>query len=597
MKKKQKQIKKPSKFIAGLLLIILSGVGWWLWNGMLPSSPRFNSILISINGEPHNILPEETLRLHSTDKVHILEISTNILLNINVRLVSEGFDANALRQGETNLATLLPDQNIFNKYKFKIRVEHRTKNLGYTYWELQPYAEDWLEQANRTINKNKKIEVLKHGLSFLPEDSSLQRKLLDEYKAQKQWKHAASMLEEMTKKDPNEESLNELVDIYAAMSSKAKITSVLKKLVTLDPANLNSRLQLAKILEERGKHKSAIKEYEELVKRVDKKDRLSIYKSLGYLYAKIAWNKSAIKYYLKAAKIDKKDINLYYNLSGLYEKTKQKDKALTYLEKAVRLNAKDLTARLDLAGKFLKKGDLKKAGKYVSEILKKKPSSTKALLIKAQILGKQKNKKELENTYKKILTLDKNNATVIYNLGVLNYEKGDLKASLTYISKYVKKYPKDIPAHEIIFDIYNRQENETMAFKEAQTLVKLKPQSIDLYNFIFDYLNERGDYKKIIQIMRQGVEANPKQTEPREHLLFACLKTGDDDLAIKQIDELLKTTPGDIELLLWKAKFFEKQEKVTKALETYEKIINISPEHEEAENSYLRLKLYGIRNM
>ena len=40
--------------------------------------------------------------------------------------------------------------------------------------------------------------------------------------------------------------------------------------------------------------------------------------------------------------------------------------------------------------------------------------------------------------------------------------------------------------------------NEKMAYEEAQTLVKLKPKRTDLYDFMFDYLNARGEYVKII---------------------------------------------------------------------------------------------------
>ncbi|MBW2215746.1 MAG: tetratricopeptide repeat protein [Deltaproteobacteria bacterium] len=596
-KRRNKKPRSPRPaFIVVLLAIILLAFGWWLWQGLYPPVPRFNSMLISMDGELQNILPGETISLHSSDSVKIHKISTNILQNINVRLASEGFDVNALRHEQIKLSSLLPDQNIFDHYKFRVWVKYRNENLGYVDWEIQPYAEDWLEKANRTVDDDKRLEVLEHGLRSLPEDSNLWRRLLDEYKSQKRWKQAASMLEKMADKDPNEEILNELLEVYAGMSSKTKIISVLKKLIKLDPGDLSSRLQLAEILEKSGKSKSAIKEYEELVKRVGKQDRLPIYKSLGYLYSKTGSYEKAISYYLKAAKSDKKDANLYYNLSYLYEKTKQKEKADTYLGKAVRLNKKDVGGRLQLAEKLIKKGELKKAEKYVSEILKNEPSSLNALILKAMIAEKRGEKKELEKIYEKIYSLDKKNDTVVYNLGVIKYEKGDLKSALTYFSEYIKKNPEDAAAREIIYDIYIRQNNEKMAYKEAQVLVKLKPKRTDLYNFMFDYLNAQGDYKKIIHIMEKGLKANPEQTDLRRHLLFAYLKTGKDDLAVKQIKELLKTKPRDIDLLLQMARLLEKGGNFTEALETYKAIITISPDHEEAEEAYLRLRLKGVRN-
>ena len=115
-----------------------------------------------------------------------------------------------------------------------------------------------------------------------------------------------------------------------------------------------------------------------------------------------------------------------------------------------------MESRMELTQRLINKGQLGKAEKYLSEILKKKPSSLKALLLKAQIKEKQGEKQELRKIYEKILSLDKKNETVLYNLGALNYESGDLESSLAYFSKYAKLNPKDVAVHEIIFDIYKR---------------------------------------------------------------------------------------------------------------------------------------------
>lgn len=595
-KKRKKKSRSPRQaFVIVLLIIALLAGGWWVWRGLYPPAPRFNSMLISMNQELHKILPGETITLHASDKVRIHEISTNILLNINVRLASEGFDIDALRHEEVDLSALLPDKNIFEHYKFQVFIKYQNKDIGHIVCEIKPYAENWIEKANRTIDDKKRLAILEHGLSTLPDDSNLWQKLLDEYKSQKQWKKAASMLEETANKDPNEEVLNKLLEVYAAMSSKKKIISVLEKLIKLDPEDLSSRYQLAELYEKIGYNKSATTQYLELLKRADKRDRLPIYKSLGYIYSKRGINKRAISYYLKATKLDRKDANLYYNLSYLYEKTKQKEQADIYLEKAVRLNSKDVGARLELAQKLINKGDLKKAEKYITEILKKKPSSLEALMLKAKVAEKRGQKKELEKIYKKIYSLDKKNETVMYNLGVLNYEKGNLKSSLNYFTKYIEKKPNDAAAHGIIFNIYRSQNNDKKAFEEAKILVKLTPDNADVYNYIFAYLKNRNDFQNIISIMKRGLKAKPNQTNLKKHLLFAYLKTGKDDQAIKVIEGLLKTNPEDIDLLIQLAGIYEKNKNFPEALETYKKIIKISPDHEKAEEAYLRLRLKGVR--
>jgi tetratricopeptide (TPR) repeat protein len=135
-----------------------------------------------------------------------------------------------------------------------------------------------------------------------------------------------------------------------------------------------------------------------------------------------------------------------------------------------------------------------------------------------------------------------------------------------------------------------------MAFKEAQILVKLSPKKINLYHFMFDYLKSQDDYEEIIRVMEKGIRVNPKQTDLREYLLLAYLKTGKERLAVKQMGELLKTRPKDIDLLLHMARLLEKHENYAGALEAYKKIIDISSDHEEAEEAYLRLRLKRVQS-
>ncbi|MBW2033714.1 MAG: hypothetical protein JRI94_09005 [Deltaproteobacteria bacterium] len=49
--------------------------------------------------------------------------------------------------------------------------------------------------------------------------------------------------------------------------------------------------------------------------------------------------------------------------------------------------------------------------------------------------------------------------------------------------------------------------------------------------------------------MDMGLEANPNQTDLRAYMVLAYVKTGKDELAIKQIEEILKVRPEDVNLL------------------------------------------------
>ena len=268
-----------------------------------------------------------------------------------------------------------------------------------------------------------------------------------------------------------------------------------------------------------------------------------------------------------------------------------------FMKKGLKANPEQMHFKKYLALAHLKTGEgLKKAEEYLTEILKEKPESLEALVLMAQVLEKRGEKQELEKIYKRILSLEPKNETVMFNLGVIEYEKGDLKAGLNYLTTYLKSHPKDAEAHEILFDIYKKQNNVKLALEEAQILIELRPKETAPYHYIFDRLAAQGDYESLIRVMLNGLEANPKQTDFRGYLVLAYLETGKEEPAIEQIEEILKVRPEDIKLLLHLARLLEKREEYAKALEAYKNILEISPDHEEAEEAYIRLRLRGVKS-
>ena len=533
----------------------------------------------------------DILQIHPKDRIRILKVSTNICFNHGVRLISSRFDVDALRYEEMTFSTILSNLDIFSQHIFKVNVKRYNIDMGYVDIVIEPDVQDWLDRAERIIDKTKRVAILERAYKLAPHDNRIRERLIKEYKFLERWPKVAQMLENMAKEKPDEKTLYDLLEVYEPMSKKKEIISVLIRLIKMNPDDVDIRLRLASALEDAGKLKGAIKEYEEVLKRIEKMDRLPIYKTLGYLYTKTNQLQKAISSYLNAVALDKKDINLYYNLSSLYESTAQNDKADFFLKKALSLKSQDIEGRLKLAERMIKKGELKGAEKYLKEILKRKPNSIEALLLMVKIQEKRGDKKALIALYKKLLSLDPKNETLIYNIGVLEYEKGNLSASLKYFGKLVKLHPKDVELHLFLFDIYRRQKKDDLAFKEAEILIRLRPKEISAYHHIFEYLNRRAHYKMMIEVMKKGLKSHPKNTDLREYLILAYLKTGKEDLAIDQMEEILKLKPKDMTNLLRLARLSEKQGKKRVALGAYKKILDISPDHEEAEEAYLRLRL------
>lgn len=592
---RRKARSRSGTWIAVLFIALLLGIGGWLYYGLYLVPPQLDCLLILVNGETRQLVPGDKMSLHPKDRVKILKISTSIPLNLHVRLASSGFDAEALRYQEEPLFRLMPHQNMFQHCHFIVKIKYRNQDLGDFTMDIKPYVDDWLDKANRTIDKKQRLEVLQKACAMFPDDERLRKKLLDEYRAQGMWQKAAALLEKTSGNTRSRKTLLALLETYRAASNKKGMVSVLKKLVSLDPKDADLRFQLAKTLEKQGKLKSAAKEYEAILNGISPKEELLICNKLGYIWAKVGQYRKAIVFYKRASALDPKDSNLFYNLSYLYEKIGGKKQARLYLEKALALSPGDLNGRMKLAQDLIDGKKWQKAEAVLTQVLKKRPKSLDALLLLAQVLDKRGRKKALMDVYRRILSINPKNQTVQYNLGVLEYEAGNLKKALPRLEGYEKAHPRDVETRTILLDIYKRLKMVDNAYGEALALTKLGVKDLDLYLFVADYLSGKGAYKTLIPIVEKGLKLHPDADTLGDYLVVAYLKTGAEKKAMAEMERILKIRPRDVHLLMDLARLREKYGDLSGALNAYKKVIDLAPDNEEAQNAYLRLRLKVIK--
>jgi len=588
--------RKRTAFAVTLLLVVGAFCFiWWVWPGLYDVSPQFNYILLEKNDQRLKLPKGETLRLHPQDQVKILTVSTNITLNVGVRLVANDMDIEALTYEKIQMATLFPKEALFQQHSIRVFVKEKNRDLGYVDLVIEPYVEDWLDKVERTIDPERRIAVLEEARHVAPQDNKIRERLIQEYRSLKRWPQAAKLLEEMVKEKPEEQKLFELYDVYENMKDSVGAVSVLKRLIQKTPDDAELRLRLARALEKAKKLPEAIREYEAALSRLDPREKLAVYKTLGFLHTETGDMDKAVSSYLKAAELDKQDVNIYYNLATLYEKKGDKEKANQFLAQAVALQPEDVESRLNLAESLFNKGGLDEAQTYLDEVLRRKPDSRRALLLLVQIADKKGDKMRLKDLYGKVHSLEPDNEIVLYNLAVLEYETENWGKSLSYFETYLKNHPKDVETLRFLFDLYKKEKKEESAFTAARALLSLNAGDAAPYPFVFDYLNARNDFKQMAEIIETGIQARPENVELRQYLVFALLKLDKEEAAAGQLAQLAKLKPKDVNLLLQLARLQEKLDNTKDAMEAYKKVVEISTGHQEAEEAYLRLRLKELQ--
>ncbi|MDQ1334982.1 MAG: hypothetical protein QG552_1932, partial [Thermodesulfobacteriota bacterium] len=98
----------------------------------------------------------------------------------------------------------------------------------------------------------------------------------------------------------------------------------------------------------------------------------------------------------------------------------------------------------------------------------------------------------------------------------------------------------------------------------------------------------------IIGIMKQAVEADPQEPAFRGYLILAYLETGKEAEAMAQMEAILRLRPDDLDLWLQLARLREKTNDMAGASKAYQRVLEISPDHAEASEAYLRLRLQKV---
>jgi len=581
-------------FLSGLLYLLIGGPGSNYFkislNRLLYPVPAFKHIIIEHNGEKKRLTPGQILHIHPSDSLRIVKISTSILFNKGIRLYSQSFDVNAL-QTQTVVTKLLPNQDMFRHYTYTITIKHSNNKIGEVGLVIAPSLEDWLIKANRIIDPQKRINFLQTATKEEKGNFQIKMRLADEYLAQKRWKEGAHIIESILKEKEDLNLLKKVLDAYEHLDYYNKIIATLKKILINSPEDLDLRLRLAELLEKKGRLKEAVEQYTIILPQLTTNEKIACMKNIGYLLFQAGQKNKALQWYLKTAKYDKKDPNLYYNIGSIYDELKEPKLAEKYLRFALELKKDDVEGRLRLGQSLFNKNKLTEAKKYVKEILKRKPNHLEALILFANIVEKEGDKDALRNIYKQILSYDPKNKIILFNLGVLETEQGNLKEGLHYFERLVTIDPKDTQAREALFDIYQRQKRNDLAFNQAIQLIKFFPKKIAYYSYIFNHLTALDELEQLAHYMIKGVKENPKNFELRQYLILVYLKLKKNELAVKEMKEALKLKPNNTNLLHQLAKINEGTGNLDQALQVYKKILDISPDDEKAEEAYLRLRL------
>ncbi len=228
--------------------------------------------------------------------------------------------------------------------------------------------------------------------------------------------------------------------------------------------------------------------------------------------------------------------------------------ALDFYQWALAINPKDMTALSYLIDLRMEQKNYNEAQKLLQKLLKIQPNAgwAKESLFKAKY----------GNRFDEIKALE---------------DSGDLYAALDKYQELLKLAPESVDVYEGLGRIYTKLKQYQDALQLYKKGLKLNPQANQLrVDMGLNYISMK-ELKKARQILQTANKMDPNNAEAIAALGRIAALMGDQDTAQKMYQTALSINPDSLLTLSYLAEFWMKEKQFSKAQAIYRKILKIDP--------------------
>lgn len=309
-------------------------------------------------------------------------------------------------------------------------------------------------------------------------------------------------------------------------------------------------LSAAAVAEKLGKHKDALKIFNNLIE--EDKDNSTLYLYRGLLYQKMNKNRNALKDIKKAVEKDENNVTAKLVLADIYINSGDDKEAIKILEELSKGNEYFSDIINSNLGKiYVRNRDYIKAIEVYKNLSEKLYGSNKALVLKqlGDVLIEAGKYEEAAKTFEEAAALqEKDTLSLIVAGRLYEYLKKYNDAERLYL-QVLKIDPLYSQVLKRITVVYLLQDKADEALKYIQ-LVDEVEQDVDYFVLLAECYTVKKEYKKSIKILEGGLVNNP-------------------------------TSP---QILYYLASLYEQDKQREKSIDTIRKALNIEPNNHTFQN-------------
>jgi tetratricopeptide (TPR) repeat protein len=269
----------------------------------------------------------------------------------------------------------------------------------------------------------------------------------------------------------------EMAQVYNKLGNERGELDAYKKLITMDPQNLDANKRLGMLLMKSGSITDAMV-YLEMANTLSPKDA-EIMTLLGQGYIKTNRPKDAIDVLVKAKALKQDDADIRLQLVELYKKTDQSKKAIEEMKQLIAIK-RDNKILLSYAQSLYDDGKFKEAQETVEDIKATDPENIEALMILARSLRAQKKLDPAVETYKEISYINPNYAPALCERADIHLLQNKPQWAKTFFERALRSDPNYGLAYLGLARLAKIQRNTPLYQQNLDKALQLAPDNAEI---------------------------------------------------------------------------------------------------------------------
>lgn len=330
--------------------------------------------------------------------------------------------------------------------------------------------------------------------------------------------------------------------VYLRQGAFDRATSLLSQAKASGPENLDVDFYLGQALLNSGEYEQAINQFNLLIK--SRPDYPNFYSSLGAAYKKSGQLMQASIAMQTALAKDKQNVATMIDLSQIWIEIKWYQKALHLLEQAKEINPDIPDIYINRAIALWHLGKTDDAKGCFNKALKYSAVKQTALINYGNVYFYSNNYRKALSYYRKAHSIEKQNASLEFDLALCYEHLGKSKKALYYFDQFLA----------------------------------LSPERSDILHRCADLSVELKKYDDAVHYLKRVLEQQSQEKNAVKKLVEIYIKNLKYDDAITIVEEYLILSPSNKDLILLLAEIYVKRGWYEVALQKYQDIISEFPE-------------------